>query len=123
MPVLDGDDARSSSRLWLGDVLSVALIQMDFAASRRCVSSFRGGRDLAVQTKAQRAAFRHGSRRLATASDTVAAPRSNAEPEALRAITPTVLLLQADASSSIKRVEEVSDASARSPCRTPGTAT
>ena len=41
----------------------------------------------------------------------------------LRASTRTVLFDQTKASSSMKRVEEASEASARSPCRAPGTAT
>jgi hypothetical protein len=46
-----------------------------------------------------------------------------AEGEMLRAITRTVLLDQAAALNSTKRVEEASAASARSPCRQPGTVT
>ena len=64
-----------------------------------------------------------GIRRFVTATDSVAAPRSKAAPETLRASTRTVLLLHVKASSSMKRVEEASDASARSPCRAPGTVT
>jgi hypothetical protein len=56
-----------------------------------------------------------------TATDSVAAPRSKVAPETLRASTRTVLLLHVKALSSMKRVEEASDASARSPCRAPGT--
>jgi hypothetical protein len=50
-----------------------------------------------------------------TATDSVAAPRSKAEREMFRAITRTVLLVHAAASSSMKRVEEASAASAKSP--------
>jgi hypothetical protein len=46
-----------------------------------------------------------------------------AEGETLRAITRTVLVGQAAASSPTKRVEEASAAEARSPCRQPGTVT
>ena len=61
--------------------------------------------------------------RFVTAEGGVAAPRSKAAPETLRASTRTVLLLQAAASSSSKRVEKASEASARPPCLVPGTVT
>jgi hypothetical protein len=66
----------------------------------------------------------YGTLRFVTCTDSVAAARSKvAEGEMLRAITRTVLVVQAAASSSTKRVEEASAASARSPCRQPGTVT
>ena len=61
----------------------------------------------------------HRIRHLVTATDSVAAPRSKASPETLRAITRTVLLVHTKASSSMKRVDEASGASARSPCLAP----
>ena len=68
-------------------------------------------------------AVSYGIRRLVAATDSVAAPRSKAEPEMFRASTRTVLFDQTTASSSMKRVEEASEASARSPCRAPATVT
>jgi hypothetical protein len=64
------------------------------------------------------------SRRFVTATDSVAGLRSKVAPgEMLRAITRTVLLVQAAASSSMKRVEEASAAPARSRCWHPVTVT
>jgi anti-sigma factor RsiW len=56
--------------------------------------------------------------------ESVAAPRSEvAKGDMLRAITRTVLAVQAAASSPMKRAVEASAASARSPCRQPVTVT
>ena len=65
----------------------------------------------------------YGTRRFDTAIDSVAAPRSNAAPEMFRAAMRTVLFDHANASSLMKRVDEASEASARSPYRAPGTVT
>jgi hypothetical protein len=65
-----------------------------------------------------------GLRRFVTTTNNVAEPGSEvAEGETVRAITRTVLVVQGAASSSTKRVEEASAASARSPCRAPFTVT
>jgi hypothetical protein len=47
---------------------------------------------------------------LLTATGSVAAQRSKAPPETFRASTRTVLFVHANASSSMKRVDEASDA-------------
>jgi hypothetical protein len=65
----------------------------------------------------------HGTRRFATPTDSVAAARSNVAPEMFRAITRTVLFDHTAASSSMNRVDDTSDAAARSPARAPFTVT
>ena len=67
--------------------------------------------------------LRQGTRRLVTCTASVAAPRSKVAGEMFLAMTRTVLLDQAAASSSTKRVDEASAALARSPCRAPDTVT
>lgn len=57
----------------------------------------------------------HSALRFVTATGKVAPQRSKAPPEMLRAITRTVLFDQTNASISTTRVEEASEASARSP--------
>ncbi len=61
----------------------------------------------------------HGIRLFVTATGSVAAPRSKAAPETLRANARAVLFDQAAASSSTKRVEEASDASRGRPAGSP----
>jgi hypothetical protein len=61
----------------------------------------------------------HGTRRFATPTDSVAAARSNVAPEMFRAITRTVLFDHTAALSSMNRVDDTSDACARSPARAP----
>ena len=64
---------------------------------------------------------RHGTRRFVTPTYSVAAARSNVAPEMFRAITRTVLFDHPAASNSMNRVDDTSDAFARSParCRSP----
>jgi len=66
---------------------------------------------------------RYGARRFTTPTDSVAAARSNVAPEMFRAITRTVLFDHTAALSSMNRVEDTSDACARSPARAPLTVT
>ena len=61
--------------------------------------------------------------RFTTPTESVAAARSNVAPEMLRAITRTVLFDHTAALSSMNRVDETSDACARSPARAPLTVT
>lgn len=56
----------------------------------------------------------HGTRRFTTCTDSVAAPRSKVAGEMFLAMTRTVLLDHAAASSSMNRVDDTSDAFARS---------
>ena len=58
----------------------------------------------------------HGTRRFVTATDSVAAARSNVAPEMFRAMTRTVLFDHTAALSPMNRVDETSNAStSRSP--------
>jgi hypothetical protein len=61
----------------------------------------------------------HGTCRFTTRTGSVAATRSNVAAEMFRAITRTVLFGQTAASSSMDRVEDTSDACARSPACAP----
>jgi hypothetical protein len=61
----------------------------------------------------------HGTGRFVTPTDSVAAATSNVTLEMFRAITRTVLFDQTAASSSMKRVDDNSDACAWSPARAP----
>ncbi len=72
---------------------------------------------------AQDGEIAHGTRLFTTCTDSVAAARSNVAPEIFRAMTRTVLLVQANAVRSVNRVELTSDAYAISPCRHPITVT
>ncbi len=66
---------------------------------------------------------RQGTRRFVTLTESVAAARSNVAAEMFRAITRTVLFDHTAASSSMKRVDDTSDACARSPALAPFTVT
>ena len=59
----------------------------------------------------------HGTRRFTTCTHSVAAARSNVAPEIFRAMTRTVLFDQTAAWISMNRVDDTSDAPARSPAR------
>gem|GEM_PF-748813 len=70
-----------------------------------------------------RDAYDQSTRRFVTPTDSVAAARSNVAPEMFRAITRTVLFDQTAALSSMNRVDDTSDACARSLARAPLTET
>lgn len=61
----------------------------------------------------------HGTRRFARPTDRVAAARSNVALEMFRAMTRTVLFDQTAALRSMNRVDDTSDACAKSPARAP----
>jgi hypothetical protein len=62
---------------------------------------------------------RQGTRCFVTLTDSVASAWSNVAVETFRAIKRTVLFDHTAASSSMKRIEDTSDAFARSPVRAP----
>ncbi len=66
---------------------------------------------------------RHGTLRFTALTESVAAAKSKVAPEMFRAITRTVLFDHTAASSSMNRVDDTSDACARSPARAPFTVT
>ena len=60
---------------------------------------------------------RHGNLRFTTPTDSIVATRSNVAVEIFRSITRTVLFDHPAALSSMNRVDDTSDACARSPAR------
>lgn len=115
---------------WSVDPLAFQQLQQLEAGAQRLGDIGRGRRlgcapreDFPSELRAALLSVGHGIRRLVTVAESVAKPRSKAPPEMFRASTRTVLFVHVSASSSVKRAEEASDASAQSPRRGTGSAT